>query len=276
MSYTIVEENETALCLLKISGATNEVMLPENILPHLFTTLAWDNIDQIEETLTGEGTTHRVNGIIVQPKTFGPEPNKPLRPAVQKDKKRSLILDAEDLLSVYVPDKCTGPPNLQSVDLHISEVTNKVHKKNLVRMLTRQVHIENQQVMGWTGLNIVIIKDLTVRKDKIGYLPTINAHATEMTTVHEILRQSVLICNNLGVSKIVVVFDQAIYAKTVEIIWKHPDKFKYVILRMGAFHIMCNLISIIGKWFQDSGFKSIIIEAGIVVQGSVVATQRMH
>ena len=143
MSYTKVEENETALCLLKISGAANEVMLPENIIPHLFTTLAWDNIDQIEETLTGEGTTHRVNGIIVQPKTFGPEPNKPLFPAVQKDKKRSLTLD-EDPLPVYVPGERTGPPNLRSVDLHSSEVTNKAHKKNLVWMLTRQVHTENQ------------------------------------------------------------------------------------------------------------------------------------
>ena len=64
-----------------------------------------------------------------------------------------------------------------------------------------------------------------------------------MTTVHEILRQSVLIRNNLGLSKIVVVFDQAIYAKAVEI--RYPDKFKDVIMRMGAFHIMCNLISII-------------------------------
>ena len=132
-------------------------------------------------------------------------------------------------------------------------------------MLTEQIHAENQQEMGWTGFNIVIRKDLTVRKDKIGYVPTINAPATEMITVHEILRQSVLICNNLGLSKIVVVFDQAMYAKAVEIMWKHPDKFKDVILRMGAFHIMYNLISIIGKRFQDSGFKDIIREVGIAV-----------
>ena len=111
MSYTNVEENETALCLLKISGAANEVMLPENILPHLFTTLAWDNINQIEETLKEEGTTHRVNDIIVQPKTFRPEPNKPPCPAVRKDKKRSLTLD-EDPLPVYVPGERTCPPNL--------------------------------------------------------------------------------------------------------------------------------------------------------------------
>jgi len=55
----------------------------------------------------------------------------------------------------------------------------------------------------------------------------------------------------------------------VEIIWKHPDKFKDVILRMGAFHIMCSVISIIGQRFQDGRFNDIIIEAGIVVQGSV-------
>jgi len=54
MSYTKVEENETALSLLNISGAADEVMFPENILPHLFTTLAWDNINQIEEILTGK------------------------------------------------------------------------------------------------------------------------------------------------------------------------------------------------------------------------------
>ena len=68
MSYTKVEENETTLCLLKISGATDEVMLPENM-------------EKVQ--------LHRVNGIIVQPKMFGPEPNKPLCPAIQKDKKRS-------------------------------------------------------------------------------------------------------------------------------------------------------------------------------------------
>ena len=106
--------------------------------------------------------------------------------------------------------------------------------------------------MGWTGFSIVIIrKDLIDREDIIVYLPTINAPATEMTTVHEKLRQSVLIHNNLGLSKIVVMFDLAISAKVVEII----DKSKDVFLHMGTFHIMCNLISIIGKRFQDSGFR---------------------
>lgn len=45
-----------------------------DIRPFISTTLAWDNIDRLEETLSGEGTSHRVNGIAVQAYHFGPHP----------------------------------------------------------------------------------------------------------------------------------------------------------------------------------------------------------
>jgi len=57
-----MEEDETPLCLHKITGTLDKVILPENV---------YSSLDQIEETLTGEVTTHRVNGIIVQPRAFG-------------------------------------------------------------------------------------------------------------------------------------------------------------------------------------------------------------
>ena len=54
-------------CLQKMAlTPDNEVPLPENIQAHVNTTLAWDNIDRLEETLSGAGTTHRVNGIAAQ------------------------------------------------------------------------------------------------------------------------------------------------------------------------------------------------------------------
>ena len=68
ISYHHLEENDTALCLEKIVSNLNQSpIIPKAIQAKLFTSLAWDNIDRLEETLTGEGTTHRVNGIIVQP-----------------------------------------------------------------------------------------------------------------------------------------------------------------------------------------------------------------
>jgi len=43
------------------------VILPSSSHPCIPTTLAYDNIDRLEETLSGGGTSHRVNGIIIQP-----------------------------------------------------------------------------------------------------------------------------------------------------------------------------------------------------------------
>lgn len=63
-------------------------------------------------------------------------------------------------------------------------------------------------------------------------------------------------------------FDQALYAKTTEILWE-KDKFKNTIIRMGVFYTVCNLLSIIGKRFQDAGLRDLCVESGIIADGSL-------
>ena len=46
---------------------------------------------------------------------------------------------------------------------------------------------------------------------------------------------------------------------------KHPD----IVLKMGVFHRICTLLSILGKHFQDAGLRDICIESGEIVEGSV-------
>jgi len=66
VSYPQLEKNDTALCLEKIAANLNQkVVLPGTIQPNVFPSPVRDNIDRLEETLTGQGTTHRVNGISV-------------------------------------------------------------------------------------------------------------------------------------------------------------------------------------------------------------------
>ena len=73
-------------------------------------------------------------------------------------------------------------------------------------------------------------------QDNVGYLPTINAPATEMSTVNEVLTQTLNIMSTLELKAIVWVFDQVLYVKAAEITRKH-DKFNNIIIfRMGAFH----------------------------------------
>ena len=70
VSYSQLEENDTALCLQKLAtGLNHRVALLASIKPYVFTNLAWDNIYRLEETLTGKGTSHRV---AVQAKVYGP------------------------------------------------------------------------------------------------------------------------------------------------------------------------------------------------------------
>ena len=50
ISHTQLEEIDTALCIQKMNAAEseNKVPLPENVHPHVCTTVAWDNIDRLE------------------------------------------------------------------------------------------------------------------------------------------------------------------------------------------------------------------------------------
>ena len=99
-----------------------------------------------------------------------------------------------------------------------------------------------------------------------------------MSTVNEVLNQSLHIMESLRLSKIVCVFDQALYAKAIEKTWKHSDKFKNVILRMGVFHTICNLLSTIGKRFQDAGLRDLSVESGVIAEGAIsgVMVGRKH
>ena len=99
-------------------------------------------------------------------------------------------------------------------------------------ILARLAGQEGQAVPSWTGFNIRTRNEVQISEDVVGYLPTINAPATELNTVFEILNQSELIRRNLSLDTVVVVMDQALYAKAAEIVWKQKDRFSNILLRM--------------------------------------------
>lgn len=108
-----------------------------------------------------------------------------------------------------------------------------------------------------------------VSQDNIWYLQTIDAPASNMSTVFELLSQSLKIKDSLRLNAIVVVFDQAIYTKAMEIKWKHSEHFRDIIARMGAFHTFCTLLGIIGKRFQDAGLRDLCVESQLISERSV-------
>ncbi|KAK3748348.1 hypothetical protein QZH41_000090 [Actinostola sp. cb2023] len=182
ISYTQLEEIDTALCLQKMAKASDDkAVLPENIHPHVCTSLAWDNIDRLEETLSGDGTSHRVNGIAVQPKVFGPHLPSSLDTAIEKSRKRTVTLPPT-LLPVYNAGNRVGPPSRKYIEVTSETVLYNAWKKNLLWILAR-LHAEvNQNISSWTGFNISCRDDVTVSQDNIGYL---TAYLSQMSHLEQ-------------------------------------------------------------------------------------------
>ena len=57
----------------------------------------------------------------------------------------------------------------------------------------------------------------------------------------------------------VVVMDQAIYAKTIEISWKHQELFQDLVLRLGVFHTIGVLLA--------ARLENIVIEPNVIAEG---------
>ena len=104
-SNSQVLEHDTALAHLQIQRG--DTYLPQNIQVQMQATLVWDNNDFGEETLSGKGTTHNTNGIIIQKMISCNEPT-PENQCLQKTRKRSLDPPSTHL-EIYIRGKRTGP-----------------------------------------------------------------------------------------------------------------------------------------------------------------------
>ena len=269
ISYHQLEEIETALCLQKLAAGSQSPVLPAALQPTVFTNVAWDNIDRLEETLTGEGTSHRVNGIAVQAVVYGPHLPKPALPPVEKTRQRTITVEPTEL-EPYIAGKRLGPhplPATASSEDCLSASTSKM--KNLLWVIERQINKENQTIASWTGFNIQCRGDVETKKDILCYLPTINSPATQMNTILEIVKKTEDIRVELQLPTIVLVADQAVYAKVAEVVWRYKEMYHNIVIRMGDFHTVCHALAVLGKRFQDAGLRDLCIEAGIVAQGSV-------
>ena len=125
-------------CLQKMAlTPDNEVPLPENIQAYVNTTLAWDNIDRLEEILSGVGTSHRVNGIAIQARHFGA--NLPPAPGIEQPRTRKRSIDPSVISvvpSYKAGDRC-GLRGRTFVEVKAEEILAEARKKNLPWILVR-------------------------------------------------------------------------------------------------------------------------------------------
>ena len=178
-----------------------------------------DNIDNLENTLCGSGTSHRVNSILVTKgkptETDDVADEAQERPAKRKCR-RSL---PTDLVAREVPDyyggKRMGPGELTYVK-HLT-IASSYKDKSFTQRELYLIWIENRKlkthpallIPGWTGFNITVRKKLVVVKSTIGYLDTLDSPATDLKTAYEILCRGCEIRDRLNLEAVACVFDQS-------------------------------------------------------------------
>ncbi len=220
--------------------------------------------------MSGKGTTHNTNGIIIQKMIPCNEPT-PDHQCLQKTRKRSLDPPSTNL-ETYIRGKRTGPEHFGK-EVELNRDTHNLTRKSVQKLdgayFLMKTAVHGKVLPSWTGFNTVIRRDPIPPPTNIGYLPVIDASPTEFGTVKTILKRSTEIADRLQLQEIVLVFDQAIYAKAQEIRWKSETYKERLTIRMGEFHTCMAFLSCIGKRFGDAGLQDILIEADVIAAGSV-------
>ena len=214
----------------------------------------------------GFGTTHKVNNIILQPGSFG---EVECNPSPKKRRcRRSLKEYVYQQLPIYISGKRIGSSPLAFNENYKMEfLLADEEKVNLIWVLCRSFSIP-QHIPSWTGFRIAILNRKPVKDTSIGYLDCTDAPATDIYTVYHILERCLQIKDALNLQTVVCVFDQAIYCKVMEIKWKQPERCQSCIVMLGIFHTIM-FLGIIGKRFGDAGLRDLLIQSGVLAEGSV-------
>ncbi|XP_047132181.1 uncharacterized protein LOC124811086 [Hydra vulgaris] len=270
ISYDEVNYLETTLAQNAIQNQNLKSFCPSVLQPSRFVTFVWDNNDINPETLNGT-SMHVTNGIVIQLQNQVDQVHKDrVNEKVTRDRERSFKA-IENQLPLYVKHNREEPDHLRHSNA-ISRDTKLLEVSEKLDFFWTLLYYFSDHIPSWTGFNYLITPKKTPEDiHTISYLPAINSSPTNLNTVLEVLLHSKAKAENLGLTETDVVVDQAIYAKAVEILMNpsYIDLKRFIVLRMGVFHISCIFLTVIGKRFSDAGLQDWIIEAELCGKSSV-------
>ena len=285
LSYDLLEEIETEFALNVINEQTeNHVVIPtelrEGESSSSVALMIADNIDNLECTISGSGTSQRVNSILVLEKMQEDNgdnvQDKDFEPPSKKKCKRSLPSDTVTReIPEYYGGKRVGQgelPHVQNLGISSSydDKAKLLRMHYLVWLEVRKLKTHpSLLVPGWTGLNIKVRGNVVVVESTIGYLDTLDSPAADLKTAYEVLSRGCEIRDRLQLKAVACVFDQAFYAKAMEVYWKHKTLFDGVVVMMGGFHLLMMLLGVIGSRFGDAGIRELAVQSDVVAEGSI-------
>lgn len=89
------------------------------------------------------------------------------------------------------------------------------------------------------AFNVELNRDFVPRQCVVGCCQIIGESPTELNVVYNVHRSLLDMADHLSQERVVVAFDQSIYATVLEIIWKHPAKSASIAPCIRAYSIAC-------------------------------------
>ncbi len=214
---------------------------------------------------------HCTNGIVIQQSSDATESTQ----KIENEYSRSLVSSKQRSFKAMQNDidpvmqKKRVNPDIMNIELKpVSERERDSRNADFFWVLLKYEAARRglqYAIPNWTGFNCLLAKQYDTHH-VVAYLPAIDQSPTKLETVKELLLQSKIKAEKLGLLATDVVLDLAIYAKAVEILNmpQHSDMKSFIVLRMGAFHTSCIFLAVIGKRFGDAGLRDVILESNLL------------
>lgn len=234
--------------------------------------LAWDNYDELTETLSGKDTLHDTVGICYQNRVDVDHATaEEFSQAVSTDtgekpaKRRRQFQAQEQTITPY-----KRRPSMSRFRYEIYTETTPTNfetaqKVNLIWVIC--CHMMNRTPM-WRGWNSLVVKD-TLPLQEIGYMENIELPPTRLDVVRETLIRSQKVALECGEEYSIVTYDLAIAKPALQIQDQESPMFDNVFICFGAFHICMTYFSCLGYILQSSGGADVLSTAGVLASGSV-------
>ena len=118
-------------------------------------------------------------------------------------------------------------------------------------------------------LTPIIVGEAPRNTTVIDYYPVINHPITDNKAVQECLRVSEEASHEVGQKYIITTFDLGVCMRAFPLMWNRPEQYKYHIVMLGSFHVICAFLKALGKKMCGSGIADIFIEAGLITSGCI-------
>ena len=151
-----------------------EVFVPRNISANIPSTVVWDNNDFLEETLSGKGTTHVANGIIIQNHSISDDAF--IRDKIEISRKASTVQPPPVIIKPYILKKKSSPSftGISKDSIFPSSPIKQIQKENVYIIAKFCAALNKNLLPSWTGFNTSTHSQPEL-KSEIGYLPIIDA-----------------------------------------------------------------------------------------------------